>query len=186
MNNGYTNHSGGALGADTYWEQCGREYGVKTVAYSFGNHSSKSPSLRVLKLDELAEGWEAVKSVSKDIGRNLPYQKYVQNLLSRNWFQVKNSEAVFAISKLNRSTFKNVEGGTGWAVQMAIKHQKPVFLFDQLEKKWYIYNTESGLFTEIDYIPTLTQNFAGIGSRELTVSGMAAIDSVYKETFKDG
>lgn len=182
----YVNHSGGALGADTYWEQRGNEYGVKTVAYSFGNHSSKSPSLRVLKMDELAEGWEEIKSVSKDIGRNLPYNKYVQNLLSRNWFQVKNSEAVFAISNLNRSTFKNVEGGTGWAVQMAIKHEKPVFLFDQTEKQWYIYNMLFSVFTPIDYIPILTKNFAGIGSRELTPSGMGAIDSVYKETFKDG
>lgn len=42
--------------------------------------------------------------------------------------QVKNSDAVFAIGHLVRGI---VDGGTGWAVQMAIDDGKPVYVYDQ-------------------------------------------------------
>lgn len=186
MNDKYINHSGGASGADSYWEKCGKRYNVKTIAYSFNGHNTRSANPYILSSDELAEGWEVVKSVSKYINRNLPHQKYVQNLLSRNWFQVKNSSAIYAIGKIDRNTNKHVKGGTGWAVQMAITYGKPVFIFDQIQKSWFIYNISINQFSEIDYIPTLTKDFAGIGTRELSFHGGTAIDAVYKETFENG
>jgi hypothetical protein len=52
----YVNHSGGAAGADMEWEIQGRPYGVKTNAYSFGNHTQYSKNQCKLTLDELKEG----------------------------------------------------------------------------------------------------------------------------------
>jgi hypothetical protein len=67
------------------------------------------------------------------------------NKLIRNWTQVKYSDAIFAIGTLvkpGQSIDPNnsketriakkviVSGGTGYAVEMAIQADKPVYVFD--------------------------------------------------------
>jgi hypothetical protein len=67
------------------------------------------------------------------------------DLLIRDWSQVKHADAVFAIGHLvnkGESLFPNqkndtriarkqaVQGGTGYAVEMAIQEGKPVYVFD--------------------------------------------------------
>jgi hypothetical protein len=104
--------------------------------------------------------------------------------LARNWFQVKNSDAVFAIAKkfLSNST---VEGGTGWAVQMAVDCDKPVFVFlqDSIGGSWFRYMPVVGFECLWGEIPKLTQNFAGIGTRELQDSGKEAIRKILEKNF---
>ena len=85
---------------------------------------------------------------------------------------------VFAVGKfINR---KIVSGGTGWVVQMGVDNKKPVFFFDQEGNVWNTYNYEKEIFEIIDYVPKLTQNFAGIGTRELQDNGKEAIKKVYE------
>ena len=93
--------------------------------------------------------------------------------------QVKNSEAVFAIAKGFEAN-GSVSGGTGWAVQMAIDSNKPVYVFLQSTNNWYKRVEDNWVITET---PTLTKNFAGIGTRELNESGKQAIRNVYNKTF---
>ena len=108
----YTCHSGGCPGSDMFWENEGYKYGVKTIAYSFYNHVQESKNQKVLTVEELNEGFEHVKIASKGIKRNPNVRyPYVRNLLSRNWFQVKNAEAIFAVGKFIST--KLVSGGTG-------------------------------------------------------------------------
>jgi hypothetical protein len=179
----YICHSGGCAGSDMMWENEGSKYGVKTIAYSFYNHKQDSINQKILTVDELKEGFEHVVIASKSIKRNPnhPYQ-YVKNLLSRNWFQVKNAEAIFAIGKFINS--KMVSGGTGWAVQMAVDNEKPVYFFDQESNSWYTYIYNLKEFKMMYELPILTENFAGIGTRELTGAGISAIKYLYKNTFK--
>ena len=182
----YTNHSGGCPGSDMTWENEGYNYGVTTVAYSFYNHVQYSKNQRKLTSAELAEGYSHVMVAEKSLKRptkNLP--PYVKNLLSRNWFQVKNSEAVYGIGTFMANKGL-VNGGTGWAVQMAIDNNKPVFFFDQGSSQWFAYDYVSKQFYAIDYIPKLTENFAGIGTREITEDGINAIRKVYKNQFDNG
>jgi len=177
----YICHSGGADGADMMWETEGYKYGVKTIGYSFWNHTQKSKNQKILTVDELNEGFENVKIANKSLGRNpesIQYQ-YVKNLLSRNWFQVKNSESIYAVGKLKNHN-KIVDGGTGWAVQMGIDNNKNIFVFDQPTDSWYKYIYELSKFEKLYVIPKLTTNFAGIGTRELTHRGKEAIKEIYK------
>ena len=178
----YVCHSGGCPGSDMMWENEGYQYGIKTVAYSFHNHSHKSKNPKVLTFDELKEGYEAAKIADKALKRGFDriFYPYVKNLLGRNWFQVKNSDAVFAIGTFLNSKHKIVNGGTGWAVQMAVDNKKEVFFFDQDANCWNKYNYDLGQFEVIDYIPKLTQNFAGIGTREISVDGENAIREILK------
>ena len=178
----YTCHSGGAPGSDITWENEGCKYGVKTIAYSFYNHVQESKNQKVLTVEELNEGFEHVKIASKEIKRNPNVRyPYVRNLLSRNWFQVKNSDAVFAVGKFINT--KLVSGGTGWAVQMAIDNKKPVFFFDQVNNEWNEFNYESNQFERMNSIPKLTENFAGIGTREINDNGKKAIKEIFEKNF---
>jgi len=170
----YICHSGGCPGSDMEWENECIKYGIKTIAYSFYNHIQEGRNRKILTVEELNEGFEHVKIASKGIKRPSNVSSmYVRNLLSRNWFQVKNAEAVFAIGKFINT--KLVSGGTGWAVQMAIDNKKDVFVFDQKNNVWNKYNDYVEEFQVINYVPELTENFAGVGTRDINENGKKAI-----------
>ena len=115
MKNIFTNHSGGAPGADIFWEREGKKYGVTTVAYSFKNHIQVSENQLILTEEELQSANDHLRFADRTLKRNLGrlHSNYVRNLLLRNWFQVKNSKSIFAIAKNITGTI--VEGGTGCA-----------------------------------------------------------------------
>lgn len=180
----YINHSGGCEGADMAWETVGREYGVKTIAYSFYDHKQYGENPYIMNTAELNEGWNACEIASETLKRPLEVLRtnYVRKLICRNWFQVKNSEAIFAIGTLVKGKDHLVNGGTGWAVQMGVDNSKPVYLFEQDRLTWMQFHYTDKLFVECD-TPILTRDFAGIGSRAITDAGLQAIVSVYEKTF---
>lgn len=170
------------------WELAGEEYGVKTIAYSFTGHKQHSKNQLKLTQEELDEGFDHVIIAAKSLRRNAYYlTPYVQNLLSRNWFQVKNSEAIFPVGMfVENSHHTKVAGGTGWAVQMAMDNNKPIYLFEQNMESWYVYDYELNAFFACleQPIPTLTPNFAGIGTRTINDAGIMAIQQIYEQTFR--
>ena len=178
---GYTNastfamHSGGATGSDSYWEDAGKPYGLVKVNHYY--HGKKTPRGNVPITEEQFErGKKAVYRANNTLKRKP--QQYM-DLLARNYIQVENADAIFAVGILKNGV---VDGGTGWAVQMAIDDGKPVYVFDQIKKSWYTYI--NGQWSMCD-TPTLTPNFAGIGTREenLREEGKQAIRNVYAKTF---
>ena len=171
---GYVNHSGGAIGSDTYWGEVGAKYGVTSNHYY---HENKTPNGNVeISQEDYLEGQSHVLDANETLHRKP--EKYM-NLLARNWAQVKYSDAVFAIGHLTNGI---VDGGTGWAVQMAIDARKPVYLFDQIRNQWF--KNLNGTWATSD-IPILTTNFAGIGTRELNDAGKRAIEAVYAKTLQN-
>ena len=169
----YINHSGGAHGADSAWDEIGFEYGMVRNNHYYAQGEKTPKGNIALTREQLLEADPYLSEANKTLQRRFPAKsEYVNNLLRRNWFQVKNAEAVFAISTI---TNNKVDGGTGWAVHMDIAVGKPVFVFDQLKKKWFTYDNG---FVECD-VPTLTKNFAGIGTREINDDGRNAIKQVY-------
>lgn len=172
----YTNHSGGAVGSDTHWGEVGSKYGVTSNHY----YKDKTPNGNVKISDSMfKEGVEKAKLAANKLGRNWSEKPYVQGLLARNWSQVKNADSVVAIGHISHGM---VDGGTGYAVEMAIAEGKPVHLFDQERNKWYK-NTD-GKWANGE-VPTLTNNFAGIGTRSLRDNGKKAIEEVYRNTFEN-
>ena len=194
---GYVNHSGGAYGSDTEWGNVGKKYGVESKHYY---HGSKTPNGNtVVSEADFKEGVEKVNLAAKTLGRRASNPN-VLDLLGRNWMQVRESEAVFAIGKLNPlithqlpsgQFYSEVEGGTGWAVQMAIDADKPVYVFDINTNAWYFFKpgaevTETGAkcWEKMDKTPILTKTFAGVGTRQITPEGRAAIADAYKATIR--
>jgi len=209
----FTDHSGGASGGDTYWDIEGRKFGIKNFIHYrepgktvVDSKELRESGIRATSASEkdYAEGIKMATQAAKNLGRkistNYGYYQY------RNWLQVKYSDAIFAVSTIlepnqtDKKGYKNtsgkqvVEGGTGYAVEMAIMVNKPVYVFDQNKNKWYTWQYSStnllgegvgGKFVETT-TPVLTKNFAGIGSREIKPNGIQAITDVYTKTFGSG
>lgn len=173
--NTYTNHSGGAIGSDSYWSYIGDMYGVKSNHYWYGVRTPNG-NYEISK-DDFEEGCKHVLKANKTLNRK-PY-KYM-NLLARNYMQVKNSDVIFAIGSISNG---KVKGGTGWAVQMAIDDNKIVYVYDQFRKQWFI--NKDNKWDYYNETPSLTKNFAGIGTRNLNKDVRLAIASVYKQTFNN-
>ena len=189
-----TCHSGGAIGADTLWEEIGEEFGVKTRAYSYKTKSHTTPNKVEISDHDYDEGVNEVNRANKSLGR-FGISKYM-SLLARNWSQVKYSKQIFAIGTIvpagkknskgyySKSKYESVDGGTGYAVQMAVNNEKEVYVFDQVLDKWFRWSYNSLRFVELKDVPKISdQNFAGIGTREIKPNGIKAIRDVYEKTF---
>jgi len=179
-----TNHSGGAYGGDTFWDMIGREFGVtKHMHYKDAGNANLSQKLRNAKVTATILTKEQMDKARIEVERLLgeKYPDTLQgNLQVRNYYQVANADAVFAVAEIDASTRPGVFGGTNTAVQLGIKMGKPVYVFDLDTKKWYTQDVEflkTGYdktkhewnyngWKEID-TPTLTKNFAGVGSRDI-------------------
>ena len=189
-----TCHSGGAKGADSIFETIGEKYGVKTNAYSYKTKYHTSVNKVEISDEDYEEGIKEINKANKILCR-YGINKYM-NLLARNWAQVKYSTQVFAIGSIvepgakgtkgfyNKSKFQVVNGGTGYCVTMAINNNRMVYVFDQEKDKWFRWSYISLEFKEC-YIPNITsENFAGVGTREINDKGIKAIEDVYNNTFK--
>ncbi len=187
----YTNYSGGATGGDTVWAEIGKEYGLgKQVDYT-------PATLKKLTPEQLQEVETAYQKAVKDLGRNpLAADTFAGGLVRRDYLQAKAADAVYAVSTLiepgqkdakgyvNKTNKKIVSGGTGYAVQMAINLDKTVFVFNQADNTWWMYDNTRGEFGVYGATPILTKKFAGIGTREINEAGKQAIRDVYANTFK--
>lgn len=178
----YTLFSGGANGSDMHWQNVGAKFGVRVKAFSFENHGGRNSARVVLSDEQLKQADEFLHKANKTLKRHFPTRKsFVNNLLRRNWHQVKDTNGVFAVGRLSSSR-RTVEGGTGWAVQMAVDAKKPVYVFDIMSDSWQRYEYDKKKFLSCK-VPRLTFNFTGIGTRALPENGKAAIKKIFEETF---
>ena len=178
----YTLFSGCASGSDTCWQNLGAKYGVRVKAFSFAAHGKRNTARIVLNDEQLKQADEFLHKANKTLKRHFPTSKsFVNNLLRRNWYQVKDTNGVFAVGRLSASR-RTVEGGTGWAVQMAVDSKKPVYVFDTVRSSWQRYDYKKEKFMSCE-APRLTFNFTGIGTRTLPDTGKAAIEQIFERTF---
>ena len=186
-------HSGGAIGSDTVFRNKCLEYKCTVVEYSYKTEYHKSPYKKEITESEFKEGVEMVNKANKIMKRYniLPYM----NLLARNWYQVKNRDVVYAIGTIiesnqknkkgyyNKSEYQQVDGGTGYAVQMAILKGISVYVFDQEKDSWYKYSYNTHRYIKCDAPKIERKNFCGIGTREINNLGIQAIENLFKKTF---
>lgn len=197
--------SGAAIGADAVFHEMAKKHkhGIRNfVAY---NQKAYVPE-NVVRLSEaqLKLAHPFLMSATINLGRNASTNAYVQNLLRRSYYQVKDSSAVFAITDFEfkscgtcKPSSENVwiRGGTAYACQMFAnmhKHQSgakvaiPLYVYSQSDKKWFQCHVQDVLlgWKEMSDAPQLPNNagdvYTGIGSRELTSDGKMAIVKLYE------
>ena len=179
--------SGGAIGADTDWEIIGLNYGLQPSNikhyYVQGQNIPKGNFPITKELAAKADPY--IKKASKSLDKKYPTKTMnTNNNFRRTFYNVQDSDGVFAITELNKSK-KTAKGGTGWGVQMAIDLNKPTYVFDQEIKKWHVWDRNKGFFV-VTETPRLTKNFSGIGMRKINSDGKQAIKDVYEKSSKEG
>jgi hypothetical protein len=170
--------SGGADGADLMWGMTAGSRGDHVIHFSFAGHKSKAPPTEVVVLTEeqLREADAHLEKANEALGRSVPYKKpWVVNLLRRNYYQVADSQRVYAVATFDKKM--KVSGGTAWAVQMFIDLHGPnceVYVYDQIKEQWFKWMGKGwlGMVGE----PSPPQGiWTGIGSRDLNEAGKIAI-----------
>ena len=194
----YAMQSGGAKGSDYYWGSIASEYGVGTVNHWYygqiSEYNAPYGNIEISK-EDYEEGRHKVAQAAKD-NWGYQYSTMKDDRLIRNWAQVKYADAIFAVGHVvgkgqrlfpsiaddKRTALQTaVQGGTGYAVQMAINEGKPVYVYDQVRKKWA--SNVNGKWEWMESAPKLTPRFAGIGTRGLNEDGKQAIRDVFENTF---
>jgi hypothetical protein len=174
--------SGGARGADLAWGDAAMAHGHDVVHFGFAGHRSSAPhnTIQTLSEAELSVADQHLVKANKTMKRRWPISnQFVANLLRRNFYQIIETQAVYAISTFEKGM---VAGGTSWAVQMYLdrfdhREELPCYVYDQVRKTWAQW--DGGGFLEIDHPPIPSGVWTGIGTRELNKAGMEAIQKVW-------
>ncbi len=169
--------SGGAEGADAQWGMCAGMAGHQVIHFSFARHRLHCPASEavVLTHEQLILADPVLEIANKTLERTFPTSSYfVNNLLRRNWYQVRHAERVYAVSHIDKDGL--VAGGTSWAVQMFLDRFNggpcECYVYDQDKGHWLVWD---GFWKVIDDVPVPYGVWAGIGSRKLKVTGKTAI-----------
>jgi hypothetical protein len=174
--------SGGAEGADTAWGEQAKKAGHQVHHFVFkGHHNSKIDGAVIIPPDRLVEADPTMKRVNDEVlHRSFPaHSVFVTNLLRRNYFQVVNSDAVYAVAGIDGTS---VFGGTAWAIE-AFKilnpHSNNIFVFDQENDGWYRWNPETSCWVSIGTPPSPSGRWTGIGTWTLEHNGQEAIEALF-------
>lgn len=174
--------TGGSKGADLLWHQLAKNLGHDVMAFSFVNHSfaCNREDLVVLNELELSEGDSLIAEANTYLKRNYPSSSsYVNNLIRRNYWQVKGSKRIYATQELDEDTGL-VMGGTGFTVTMGILLGIPeIWLFEPKQNQWLRYHGNtipSGDWRSITGNPPKPHGiYTGIGAHDLQMNSYIAI-----------
>lgn len=174
-----TLYSGGAEGADTIFSECAQKNGHSVVNYSFPGHFNNCDIGKVLLTDkELLVADPFLKKANKVLKRTFPTTKiYVNELLRRNYYQIKDSDNLYAVSNI---VDNKVLGGTAWAVTMFLQKnpEKFCYIYDMITNYWWAYSLSN--IKLLLTIPKPENKYTGIGSRVLSNQGILAIKKLYE------
>lgn len=176
--------SGGAAGADYLWLRKSKHVIQEHILYTFEGHRCLKPhdrcEIRTLTEDQLAMADEALTYSSRCIvQKKLPaLGTYSRKLLQRNWWIVREVDAVFAVGYITPDG--KIEGGTGWACSVR-EPGTPLFIFDMKKKRWYA-EVETFRFIACEVAPKIANYdvVALIGSRNMTEEAPVAMDDVLR------
>lgn len=181
-------YSGGALGADLAFGDAAKAAGQRVVHWHFEEKKRDKEDFHILSSVQLKMADPFLMYANKTLQRgSYPYSKeYTNNLLRRNYFQVVQSDSLYAVSRIKDG---QVLGGTAWATQMFIDKNKgdgcSCFVFDMNSEHWHIwdgtafYRNPQTILGKVFSPPKPTGKYAGVGSRELTDKGQQAIVDLY-------
>lgn len=171
--NNYEFYSGAATGADTEWEKAAKSIGIKVKNYTVQDWNNLPTTWKNI-LD--GEYREVVNLLGRRI---LDAESYSGKLVRRDMMQADKADAIFAIGKIASNGY--VDGGTGYATTRGILRGIPVYVFDQTDKQWKVWDTKTNKFI-VTSEPVLTPHAAVIGTRQLEESGKEAIKNIILNT----
>ncbi len=181
-NSAFTLLSGGARGAEAEFGVCAQAWGITELNFSFeGRVPERTRGLVTLTDEELAQGAVSQVYLQSTMHRAYPETPSFRKLLQTIWHQVSTAGQVFAVGVIQDDG--TVRGGTGWAVELARHWHKPVLVYDQERRGWFVW--QDGRWTP-DTAPVVSERrFCGTGTRSLGDDGRRAIRELYERSFGD-
>lgn len=157
--------------SDKAWEEAATKAGIKVTNSTIENWDNLSNEWKE-KLDK--EYQEVVTILGR---RVLDINSYRGKLVRRDMMQADKADAIFAIGTLASNGY--VDGDTGYASTRGILRGIPVYLFDQKDSTWKIWDKTAKKFVPTSQ-PSLTKNAAVIGTRELQENGKKALENMFQ------
>lgn len=176
-------HTGGAVGTDQGFATFIAR-NLTGMDYTYIHHMYEHQSTKRFKnshlytYKELQRNVGFIKEIATILKKSDPskWRAPIQALILRNFFQVVNSDSMYAVGIFDtrypgQKVFVN--GGSGWAVEMFKKlhREKPLFFYDLASHRWHYWSPYSLTFIEIgsELLPVRpTGMFTGIGTRDTT------------------
>ena len=176
----YTLLSGAWGGAEEAFGQCAEKFGLQEVNYSFpGRSVTRTRGLIELSEQELKQGEVNPTYVEAQLHRSFPKTPRFQKMLQTIWHQVATAGEVFVVGLILPDD--TVNGGTGWAAELARHFKKTVHVYDQERKGWFKWRDGQW---QAEERPRITRTrFCGTGTRFLSEEGRQAIQDLFADTF---
>jgi hypothetical protein len=173
-------YSGAAGGAEAAFGSAAEKWGIEEVNFTFEGHpDARSRGIRVLTHRELAQGDVSLAYVSRLMNREYKDTRLFKSVLQTIWHQVNNAQEVYVVGHVLEN--QTVKGGTGWGAEFTKICNKPLFVFDQPKKAWFVWDGSE--FEDTDDPVIGHTDFCGTGTRHLDDNGAAAIDALFARTF---
>jgi hypothetical protein len=176
----YTLLSGGAAGAEAEFGALAQRHGLRELNFTFvGRKSERARGVVVLGDEELAQGDIAHTWLRGELRRTFPDTPLFRKVLQSIWHQVATAGEVFAVGTILGDG--TVTGGTGCAVQLARRWDKPVHVYEQERRAWFCWREHRWIPAAE---PRVTHTrFCGTGTRFLSDDGRAAIAGLFERSF---
>lgn len=173
--------SGGANGAEAEFGAAAERHGLCETNFTFSGHApARTRGLMQLTDDELKAGDISSTYLKAHMRRTYPETPTFKKVLQSIWHQVNTAGEVFSIGQIKAD--KTVNGGTGWAVELAKHWNKPVFVYDQERRGWFTWKDQDWVAIAP---PKITrERFAGTGTRFLSDDGRDAIHELFDRSFE--
>ena len=176
----FTLLSGGAKGTESTFGEFAEAWGLAEINYSFvGRSTTRSRGIVELSDEELKQGEVSSAYIEAQLHRQFPKTPQFRKMLQTIWHQVATSGQVFVVGVILEDG--TVNGGTGWAAELAKHFGKPVHVFDQEKHQWYTWSQSDWVEEEAPRISRT--RFTGTGTRFLSDEGRAAIRALFETSF---
>lgn len=202
--------TGGAPGADHWFEKFALENGHRVIIPSFEGNSETASSQKegeqkislreviVYTDEQLKEHRPALDRAVKTLGRKLKGTRKELCHLQCNYKQIMNADKVYAVGFMDPEFVGGKEGvncgvmgGTGYTCEMFLhkyldKHPKadkvPMYLYCYNERSWFELLNNDGKFkwSAIEKPERPCGHYVGIGTRETYEEVREAIEDLYK------
>lgn len=174
-----TLYSSGLKGAEATFGEAAEKRGINEVIYSFDGHKlTRETNVRILGQEELERGDISMELASRMLNRTYYETDKIRKVLQTIFHMINSGHQVFVIGTIQEDM--SVKGGTGWAVELAKMFNRPLHVFDQPNKKWFIWKNNSWQedSPKIEY-----DTFVGSGTRYLSDAGREAIEKLFVDSF---
>lgn len=175
--------SGGIKGAEAEFGANAERFGIEEVNFTFEAHAIvRQRGLLVLTQSELKNGDVSLEYIAKLMNRRYPETPVFRKVLQSIWYQINSGQEIYVIGEILED--KTVKGGTGWGAEFAKLCNKPLYVFDQRQDSWFVWNQTGWIECKKGNEPVIGHvRFTGTGTRFLEENGKKAIAGLFERTF---